>query len=236
VLGKGKDAEGAPADDKGAVRGASGTRVRRGGVWGSARLRDGRARVGVFVGVWLCSGSGEDGRVPTSVVSSQMGNTSSVAERCGLRRGMCERTGSEREREESVGEGNLGMGMGNWRRLLGAGAALNGSGDGWRRLDGAAWEELRCCCWCTFLPCCRPRISAAGFNGVTGGSGVALDAACAFLGLGEPLLALGGLDKVKRPGVRVGWTTAACGGADGCLRWEWMHGDWVRAMEKCGCF
>jgi hypothetical protein len=52
-------------------------------------------------------------------------------------------------------------------------------------------------------------------------------ACCAGLGLGEPLLARGGLLRLSKPGVRVGWTwTMGCTGAEGCLRWWWTLYCW----------
>ncbi|KAJ7126173.1 hypothetical protein C8R44DRAFT_851687 [Mycena epipterygia] len=213
VVGKGKEAP--PEEESGAVRGGSGRRERRGGVRGAVMWRSGRVRGGVVgpvadacagAGAATVTGDGDEGREPpASVMSSQMGKVSRVDARWGLRRGMCERTGSERA--TGAAGASLGRpGMGICLLLVGA-VARKGSGDGWRRrVEGAVWDELRCCC-CCFFACWRPRVSGAGLGGVAASAGAGFgerDAAWAGRGLGDPLLGLGGLDKVNRPGVRVG--------------------------------
>jgi hypothetical protein len=179
----------------------------------------------------LGRGHGVLGREPASVMSSQMGNDSRVAARCGLRRegGMCESTGSERDRMVMSGDGTTlgGTGMAGRRLLVCGGAgggALNGSGDGWRLRDGAAWELLRC--WVLRLLPCRPRISAAGFSSGVASAAAGLgeraatgDTAAAGRGLGDDLYSFfAGFESERSPGVRVGWRTGTTG-ADACLRW-----------------
>lgn len=135
-------------------------------------------------------------------------------------------TGSERLRivltvtadgSEGTGIGVLAAGLG-CRRLLGGGATGAvavvvvgaGSGDGWRRRAGAAWDALRCC-WGR-LPWLRPRTSGAWGAADSAGAGLGEREAgcCCCLGLGELLWSvfgvLCGLERERRPGVRVGWT------------------------------